>query len=115
LKRWGRYRLQSGTMAPQGVSHALWAFKELERFCELSAIELADASQVSRRLLEDFLDHVARLPLARNSRHALLRNIKVVLDDVDRHGWARLQRDARYFRRSCPLKATRCHGSSMRR
>jgi integrase len=105
LKRWARYRLQSGTMAPQGVSHALWAFKELERFCELSAIELADADQLSRRLLEDFLDHVARLPLARNSRHALLRNIKVVLDDVDRHGWAQLQHDARYFRDELPSQS----------
>ncbi|MHB1567887.1 MAG: tyrosine-type recombinase/integrase [Solirubrobacteraceae bacterium] len=97
LKRWARYRLQSGTMAPQGVSHALWSFKELERFCELSGIELTDADQLSRRLLEDFLDHVARRPLAKNTKHALLRHVKVVLDDVDRHGWVRLQRDARYF------------------
>jgi len=102
LKRWARYRLQSGTIAPQGVSHALWAFKELERFCEVSGIELADSEQLSRRLLEDFLDHVAGLPLAKNSKHALLRNIKVVLDDVDRHGWVGLARDARYFRDELP-------------
>ena len=105
LKRWARYRLQTGTMAPQGVSHALWSFKELERFCELSGIELADAEQLSRRLLEDFLDHVARLPLARNTKHALLRHVKVVLDDVDRHGWVRLARDARYFRDELPSQS----------
>ncbi|MGB0094471.1 MAG: hypothetical protein WBP81_18315, partial [Solirubrobacteraceae bacterium] len=102
LKRWARYRLQSGTMAPQGVSHSLWSFKELERFCELSGIELADAEQLSRGLLEEFLDHVARLPLKRNTKHALLRHVKVVLDDVDRHGWVRLARDARYFRDELP-------------
>jgi hypothetical protein len=102
LKRWARYRLQSGTLAPQGVSHALCSFKELERFCELSGIELADAEQFSRRLLEEFLDHVAGLPLARNSKHALLRHVKVVLDDVDRHGWVRFARDARYFRDELP-------------
>jgi integrase len=89
----------------QGVSHALWSFKELERFCELSGIELADAEQLSRRLLEDFLDHVAGLPLARNSKHALLRHVKVVLDDVDRHGWVRLARDARYFRDELPSQS----------
>ena len=105
LKRWARYRLQSGTMAPQGVSHALWSFKELERFCELSGIDLADAEQLSRGLLEDFLDHVARLPLARNTKHGLLRHVKVVLDDVDRHGWVRLQRDARYFRDELPSQS----------
>jgi integrase len=102
LKRWARYRLQSETMAPQGVSHVLWSFKELQRFCELSGIELTDVEQLSRRLLEDFLDHVARLPLARNTKHALLRHVKVVLDDVDRHGWVRLARDARYFRDELP-------------
>jgi integrase len=105
LKRWARYRLQSGTMAPQGVSHALWSFKELERFCELSGIELAAAEQLSRRLLEDFFDHVARLPLARNTKHALLRHVKVVLDDVDRHGWVRLAREARYFRDELPSQS----------
>ena len=105
LKRWARYRLQSGTMAPQGVSHALWSFKELERFCELAEIDLADVEQLSRRLLEDFLDHVARLPLARNTKHALLRHVKVVLDDVDRHGWVRLRHDARYFRDELPSQS----------
>jgi integrase len=105
LKRWARYRLQSGTMAPQGVSHALWSFKELERFCERSGIELADAEQLSRRLLEDFLDHVAGLPLAKNTKHALLRHVKVVLDDVERHGWVRLARDARYFRDELPSQS----------
>jgi len=105
LKRWARHRLQSGTMAPQGVSHALWSFKELERFCDLSNRELADAAQLSRRLLEDFLDHVARLPLAKNSQHGMLRHVKVVLDDVERHGWVRLQRDARYFRDELPSQS----------
>ena len=105
LKRWARYRLQSGTLAPQGVSHALWSFKELERFCERSGIELADAEQLSRGLLEEFLDHVARLPLARNTKHALLRHVKVVLDDLDRHGWVRLARDARYFRDELPSQS----------
>lgn len=105
LKRWARYRLQSGTIAPQGVSHVLWSFKELERFCELSGIELADAEQLSRGLLEEFLDHVARLRLARNTKHALLRHVKVVLDDVDRHGWVRLARDARYFRDELPSQS----------
>jgi integrase len=105
LKRWARYRLQSGTMAPQGVSHALWSFKELERFCELSGVELADAEQLSRRLLEDFLDHVVGLPLAKNTKHGMLRGVKVVLDDVERHGWVRLQRDARYFRDELPSQS----------
>ncbi len=105
LKRWARYRLQSGTMAPQGVSHALWSFKELERFCDLSEMELADAEQLSRRLLEDFLDHVSRRPLAKNTKHGMLRHVKVVLDDVERHGWVRLQRDARYFRDELPSQS----------
>jgi hypothetical protein len=105
LKRWARYRLQSGTMAPQGVSHAVWSFKELERFCEPAGVELADAEQLSRRLLEDFLDHVAGLPLAKNSKHGMLRHVKVVLDDVERHGWVRLQRNARYFRDELPSQS----------
>jgi integrase len=102
LKRWARYRLQTGTSGPSGICRTLWAFREFERFCELHAIKLTRAEDLSRGMLEDFLDHVAKLPLARNSKNALLRNVKVVLDDIDRHGWAGLQRDARYFRDELP-------------
>jgi integrase len=92
-------------MAPQGVSHALWSFKELEQFCDRSGVELADAQQLSRRLLEDFLEHVASLTLAKNTKHGMLRHVKVVLDDVERHGWVQLQRDARYFRDELPSQS----------
>jgi integrase len=102
LKRWARYRLQSETRTPTTVRHALWAFRELERFCALRGIELAQAGELSRAMLEDFLDHVAGRPLASNSKRHLLREVKVVLDDIDRHGWARLQRDARYFHNELP-------------
>jgi integrase len=110
LKRWARYRLQSETRAPAGIRHALWAFRELERFCELRGIELAAAGELSRAMLEDFLDHVASLPLAKNTKLHLLRDVKVVLDDIDRHGWACLQRDARYFHDELPA-----HGESLPR
>ncbi|MBV9366198.1 MAG: hypothetical protein JO286_02800 [Solirubrobacterales bacterium] len=73
LKRWARYRLQSGTMAPQGVSHALWSFKELERFCDLSDVELADAEQLSRPLLEGFLDRLGNPAFRAGHRFAAER------------------------------------------
>ena len=94
LKRWARYRLQTGTLKPQGIWRAVWSFREFERFLRLSGIELTRAEDLSRGMLVDFLDHVSQWPLATNTRRGLLRAINIVLDDVDRHGWARLQRDA---------------------
>ena len=105
LKRWARYRLQTGTLKPQGVWRAVWSFRELERFLSVSGIELARAEDLSRTMLVDFLDHVAQLPLAPNTRRGLLRGINIVLADVDRHGWARLQRDARYYPGELPAQS----------
>ena len=105
LKRWARYRLQTGTLKPQGIWRAVWSFREFERFLALSGIELTRAEDLSRAMLVDFLDHVAQLPLATNTRRGLLRGINIVLEDVDRHGWARLQRDARYYPGELPAQS----------
>ena len=105
LKRWARYRLQTATLKPQGIWRAVWSFREFERFLALSGIELTRAEDLSRGMLVDFLDHVAQLPLATNTRRGLLRGINIVLEDVDRHGWARLARDARYYPGELPAQS----------
>ena len=105
LKHWARYRLQTGTLKPQGIWRAVWSFREFERFLAVSGIELARAEDLSRGMLVEFLDHVARLPLATNTRRGMLRAINTVLADVDRHGWAPLQRDARYYPGELPAQS----------
>lgn len=102
LKRWARHRLRSESAGIELVNQALWAWRHFETFLDARDHPLDSLEDLTRELLEEFQEHVCELAIQACSRRGILRAVKVLIDDVDRFGWAEIPRGARYFHGELP-------------
>ncbi|MCA1679411.1 MAG: tyrosine-type recombinase/integrase [Actinobacteria bacterium] len=106
IKRWARWRLRAGTYTPGTVSAMATHFKTFSDFLHDRGEPLRSPEQLTRGLLEDYQEHIARLGHSRKHQHTLISAMKVLLGEVRANGWEpRLPPTAAYYNGELPKQA----------
>jgi integrase len=87
IKRWVRWRLGCG-LALSTIRWNLRGVRVFVEFCQGSGRPLRGPGDITRELLEDWLAHVAAVPVEPGSRARWLGALRLFLDDLRRHDWA---------------------------
>jgi len=87
IKRWVRWRFGCG-LALSTIRWNLRGVRMFVEFCQDTGRPLRGPDDITRQLLEDWLAHVAALPVEPGTRARWLGALRLFLDDLRRHDWA---------------------------
>lgn len=104
VKRWARWRLQSGMKASQ-VNHNIQGVRHFAQWAAEHRVSLRGPENLTREVLERYALWLAAADMTANAKQRRHSTLKVFLDHVRLHGWEPLiPANALYLKGEAPSK-----------